>query len=207
MRLTALTETSFAVESEPPQLSPGGKSSCAKVSPADPNLDAFSAAANATGRNPLWLERDAMPDGFGCEPLVPRSAARPKHGPPRRERPVEARRRRGVCLSIRLVLAEARYRLLRQDTRFLRPRGHSRTGTLMHVGQKVRVKPSSVVAREWHIPRGAEGTILCRYRLLKGGESAPARVDVKFEPELMVWGAPDVDFEPIPASREGRQHR
>jgi hypothetical protein len=72
----------------------------------------------------------------------------------------------------------------------------------MQVGQRVRVRPSSSVAREWHVLRGAEETILCQYRLLKGGDSAPLRLDVRFSPRLVVWGAPDIDFEPIPESGE-----
>lgn len=77
----------------------------------------------------------------------------------------------------------------------------------VHVGQKVRVRPSSAAAHEWRIPRGAEGTVLCRYRLLKANNSAPQRLDVMFEPKLIVWGARDVDFEPIPDSEEERQRR
>jgi hypothetical protein len=69
---------------------------------------------------------------------------------------------------------------------------------MMHVGQKVTVKPLSSVAREWHIPSGAEGIVLCRYRLLNSDNDAPHRLDVRFEPKLTVWGAPDIDFEPIP---------
>jgi hypothetical protein len=61
----------------------------------------------------------------------------------------------------------------------------------VQVGQKVRIRSSSVAAREWHVPRGAEGTILCRYRLLKGGDSAPFRLDVRFSSKLVVWGAPN----------------
>ena len=72
----------------------------------------------------------------------------------------------------------------------------------MQVGQKVRIRSSSVAAREWHVPRGAEGTILCRYRLLKGGESAPFRLDVRFSAKLVVWGAPDEEFEPVVQASE-----
>jgi hypothetical protein len=72
----------------------------------------------------------------------------------------------------------------------------------MQVGQKVKIRSSSVAAREWHIPRGAEGTILCRYRLLNGGDSAPFRLDVRFSSKLVVWGAPDEEFEPVVRASE-----
>jgi hypothetical protein len=67
----------------------------------------------------------------------------------------------------------------------------------MEPGQRVRIRQSSSVARNWRIPWGAEGTVLCRYRLLKAAQTAPGRIDVRFSPQLIVWGAPEVEFEAI----------
>jgi hypothetical protein len=71
------------------------------------------------------------------------------------------------------------------------------SGAIMHAGQKVRVKPASRIARDWNIPREALGTVICRYRLLKDKTVAPDRLDVRFSPKLVVWGAPDKEFEVV----------
>jgi hypothetical protein len=67
----------------------------------------------------------------------------------------------------------------------------------MNPGQKVRVRPTSSVARDWNIPREAQGTVICRYRVLKDAQTAPDRLDVRFSRRLFVWGAPDREFEAI----------
>ncbi len=66
----------------------------------------------------------------------------------------------------------------------------------MHAGQKVRLKPSSPLGAQLKIPREAHGAVLCRYRLLRG-EAEAHRLDVRFGPELVVWGAPDDQFETV----------
>lgn len=66
----------------------------------------------------------------------------------------------------------------------------------MHAGQKVRFKAASPLSLQLKIPREAQGAILCRYRLLRGEPSAH-RLDVRFGPELVVWGAPDDQFETV----------
>jgi hypothetical protein len=68
---------------------------------------------------------------------------------------------------------------------------------IMNVGQKVRVRPASRVARDWKIPRDAQGTVICKYRLLKESQAAPDRLDVRFSPRIVVWGAPEEAFEEI----------
>ncbi|MGO4872631.1 MAG: hypothetical protein ACLPGW_18840 [Roseiarcus sp.] len=67
----------------------------------------------------------------------------------------------------------------------------------MNAGGRVRVRPGSQIARDWKIPPDALGTVICRYRLLKDNDPAPLRRDVRFGPQLVVWGAPDGQFEPI----------
>jgi hypothetical protein len=67
----------------------------------------------------------------------------------------------------------------------------------MNAGQKVRVRPTSRFATRWKIPRDAQGTVLCRYRLLKDGDSAPDRLDVRFGQNIVLWGAPDEAFEAV----------
>jgi hypothetical protein len=66
----------------------------------------------------------------------------------------------------------------------------------METGQKVRFKEASPLSLELKIPRGAQGAVLCRYRLLRG-ENKTHRLDVRFGPQLVVWGAPDDQFETI----------
>jgi len=70
----------------------------------------------------------------------------------------------------------------------------------MMTGEKVRLKTASPFARRLNLPNGAEGAVLCRYRLLRGGSSAQ-RLDVQFGPELFVWGAPAEAFEPAAAEK------
>jgi hypothetical protein len=73
-----------------------------------------------------------------------------------------------------------------------------RTGgeELVQAGQKVRFKPNSPLGSQLKIPRDAQGAVLCRYRLLRGKSSAH-RLDVRFSPELVVWGVPDDQFETV----------
>ena len=69
----------------------------------------------------------------------------------------------------------------------------------MKAGQKVRVKPTSRFKDMLDISPDAQGTILCSYRLLREGWVAPERLDVRFGPRLVVWGAPEVEFEIVPS--------
>jgi hypothetical protein len=68
----------------------------------------------------------------------------------------------------------------------------------MDVGQQVRVNPASSVAKQWNIPREARGTVICRYRVERESSAAPDRLEVQFTPRLILWGAPDREFEPVP---------
>ena len=63
--------------------------------------------------------------------------------------------------------------------------------------QRIRLKPSSPAARQWNVAPGAEGTIICRYRILAEKSGAADRLDVRFGPRLVVWGAPAEEFETI----------
>jgi hypothetical protein len=67
----------------------------------------------------------------------------------------------------------------------------------MKKGQQIRLKPSSRAAQEWNLPHGAEGTVICHYRLFSGSPSASERLDVRFSPRMVVWGAPATEFEVI----------
>jgi hypothetical protein len=62
--------------------------------------------------------------------------------------------------------------------------------------EKVRFKASSSLGEQLNIPPGALGAVLCRYRLLRE-KSAGHRLDVRFGPHLVVWGAPENLFEPV----------
>ncbi len=63
--------------------------------------------------------------------------------------------------------------------------------------QRIRLKPSSPAAREWNVAPGAEGTVICRYRILAAKSEAADRLDVRFGPQQVVWGAPAAEFETI----------
>ncbi len=67
----------------------------------------------------------------------------------------------------------------------------------MKVGQRVRFKPTSGAARYWKIPHDAQGTVMCSYRLLASNRAAPDRLDVRFTPQLVIWGGAAADFEEI----------
>ena len=67
----------------------------------------------------------------------------------------------------------------------------------MNVGQTVRVRPASQVARDLKIPSDAQGIVTCKYRLLNESLSASNRLDVRFSPKLVVWGAAEEAFEAI----------
>lgn len=66
----------------------------------------------------------------------------------------------------------------------------------MQTMQKVRFKAASPLSRELRIPVEAQGAVICRYRLLRGASSGH-KLDVRFGPDLVVWGAPDDQFEPV----------
>ena len=54
--------------------------------------------------------------------------------------------------------------------------------------QKFRFRPDSPVARELNISTDAVGTVICRYRILREGELAPERLDVRFGERRFAWG-------------------
>src|ERR1700684_2244232 len=68
---------------------------------------------------------------------------------------------------------------------------------VMHIGQKVRVSAVRF-ARDWGIPRGCEGTVVCSYRIVKENDvTANERLDVRFSSHLVIWGGPANAFEPV----------
>jgi hypothetical protein len=67
----------------------------------------------------------------------------------------------------------------------------------MFVGQRIRLRRSSRLASEFDIPQEAEGTLICEYRVLARNFVTPDRLDVRFGPQLVVWGAPATEFEEV----------
>ena len=55
----------------------------------------------------------------------------------------------------------------------------------------------SKAAHDWGVKVGAEGVVLCRYRLVARGRENDIRVDVRFESGVVVWGAPVAAFEEV----------
>jgi hypothetical protein len=72
----------------------------------------------------------------------------------------------------------------------------------MKKGQQIRLKLSSRAAQEWNLPHGAEGTVICHYRLFAGRPSASDRLDVRFSSRTVIWGAPATEFEVIAEGSE-----
>jgi hypothetical protein len=67
----------------------------------------------------------------------------------------------------------------------------------MKVGQRVRFKSTSAAARYWKIPDDAQGMVMCSYRLLASNRAASDRLDVRFTPQIVIWGGAAEDFEEI----------
>ena len=67
----------------------------------------------------------------------------------------------------------------------------------MNKGQMIRLRPSSRAGLEWRIPREAVGTVLCRYRIYAGSPRATELIDVRFNAETVIWGAPAAEFEEV----------
>jgi hypothetical protein len=63
--------------------------------------------------------------------------------------------------------------------------------------QKVRFRPDSPFARELGVSADAIGTVICRYRILREGERASDRLDVRFGDRRFAWGVPEKEFEVI----------
>ena len=78
----------------------------------------------------------------------------------------------------------------------------SSTEAEMRKGERIRLRPASPGAREWSLPREAEGTVLCHYRVFAGRPGASDRMDVRFSPKTVIWGAPATEFEPVPEGPE-----
>jgi hypothetical protein len=70
--------------------------------------------------------------------------------------------------------------------------------------EKVRFKAASPLSSKLNIPHEAQGSVLCRYRLLRGDDSTNRRLDVQFGPHLVVWGAPDDQFETVEDENAGQ---
>ena len=70
-------------------------------------------------------------------------------------------------------------------------------GATMKVGQRVRLKSTSAAARYWRIPPGAQGTVMCSYRLPASNPATAERVDVRFTPQIVIWGGAAAEFEEI----------
>jgi hypothetical protein len=75
----------------------------------------------------------------------------------------------------------------------------------MRKGERIRLRPASPGAREWRLPREAEGTVLCHYRVFAGRPGASDRMDVCFSPETVIWGAPATEFEPVAESPDASE--
>jgi hypothetical protein len=67
-------------------------------------------------------------------------------------------------------------------------------------GWSKSARQRSIECRSWpDLPHGAQGTVICTYRLLRGTQAASGRLDVRFSPRVRVvaWGVPESAFEPI----------
>lgn len=71
------------------------------------------------------------------------------------------------------------------------------TEATMKVGQRVRFKSTSSAARYWKIPHDAQGMVMCSYQLLTSNRATADRLDVRFTPQIVIWGGAAEDFEEI----------
>jgi hypothetical protein len=76
----------------------------------------------------------------------------------------------------------------------------------MRAGQKVRLKAASPLKQRLNLPPEALGAVLCSYRVLRGADAAVRRLDVRFSSDLIIWGAPDDQFEPVEDASEASEH-
>ncbi len=74
----------------------------------------------------------------------------------------------------------------------------------MRKGQRIRFRASDRAARDWGISVGAEGVVLCQYRLLANAAHARECVDVEFGSGTIVWGAPAAAFEVVGEAGQAR---
>jgi hypothetical protein len=63
---------------------------------------------------------------------------------------------------------------------------------------RVRLKSGSALLKRPGVSREMIGTVMCRYRILREGKSAPERMDVRFDERNIIWGAPEPEFEALP---------
>lgn len=63
--------------------------------------------------------------------------------------------------------------------------------------ERVRIKPASPVAKDWKIPPESIGTVICRYSMPTSCAHRRDRLDVRFTPNIVIWGGPADDFEVV----------
>jgi hypothetical protein len=71
-------------------------------------------------------------------------------------------------------------------------------GLSLQKGQRLRPIHPAVAEREWGVAGDAVGTVICAYRVTYERLGAVDRVDVRFGPRQVVWGAPANEFAPLP---------
>jgi hypothetical protein len=69
----------------------------------------------------------------------------------------------------------------------------------MRKRRQVRFRSNSAVARGLDISPEIAGSVMCRYRIIREGASAPNRLDVCFG-RRVAWGVIEQEFETIPFS-------
>jgi hypothetical protein len=74
---------------------------------------------------------------------------------------------------------------------------------MLHKGQLLRPVHPAVAEREWGVPGDAVGTVLCAYHMTFECQGPTHRVDVRFGPRKVVWGAPADQFAPLPDGKGG----
>jgi hypothetical protein len=70
----------------------------------------------------------------------------------------------------------------------------------MNEKKKVRIRPGSPLTGRLSLSADAIGTVICQYRVLREGEAAPDRMDVRFDERHVIWGVPEKEFEVVSLS-------
>ena len=67
----------------------------------------------------------------------------------------------------------------------------------MQKEQQVRFRADSSVPSWLDISPDTIGAVVCRYRVLREGEDASERLDVRFGEGQFAWGIPENEFEKV----------
>lgn len=72
----------------------------------------------------------------------------------------------------------------------------------MTKNSQVRFRPGSRLPAHLGVPADAVGTVICNYKISHSSIGSPERVDVRFDGNLVAWGAPTAEFVMVDHARQ-----